>query len=60
MYSDMFSVGGIFYRIIENSVLQNKEYDKSLSALAEQCQMPKYTSRPSAKCVLMQLKSLIK
>lgn len=56
-YSDMFSVGGVFYRIIDNDVLQSKEVDNRLSILAQQCRIPQYTNRPSAKHVLMQLKT---
>lgn len=57
-FSDMFSVGGVFYRIIDN-VLQSREIDNGLSTLAKQCRVPQYTSRPSAKCVLLQLKNII-
>ena len=58
-FSDMFSVGGVFYRIIDSNVLQSKEIDNSLSTLAKQCRMPQYTSRPLAKHVLLQLKNII-
>ena len=53
-YSDMFSVGGVFYRIIDFKVLKNKEIINNLSLLAGQCCVPQHTYQPSPKCVLTQ------
>ena len=58
-YSDIFSVGGVLYRVTDSGFIQSKEISNGLNNLGRQCQIPLYTSRPSAKRVLMQLKTVI-
>ena len=58
-YSDIFSVGGDLYRVTDSGSIQSKEISNGLNNLGRQCRIPLYTSWPSAKCVLMQLKTVI-
>lgn len=57
VYSDMFSVGGVLYKICD--VLQCKEIRSKVCQLAEQCRIPQYMKRLSAKQALLRIKGMV-
>ena len=54
-FSDMYAVGGIFYRIAESGRISTSVYRKTLLNIAEKCRLITYLERLSAKRALLQL-----
>ena len=56
-FSDMYAVGGIFYRIAESGNISTSVYRKTLLNIAEKCRLITYLERLSAKRALLQLQA---
>lgn len=59
MCSDMFSVGGIFYKIVDNGFSDCTEQKQKLSFLAEQCRLVQYHKRFSAHKALSVIQEIL-
>ena len=57
-YSDMFSVGGIFYKMIDGGCLTHEKHQK-LAFLAEHCRLARYYRRFSAQKALSYVQELL-
>ena len=51
----MFAVGGVLYKIYD--VLKCKEIKNKVCTIAEQCRVPQYMKRLSAKQALLRIKA---
>ena len=59
-YSDMFSLGGVFYKILDANKLTNyPEHGKKLYKFAERCGCVHYNRRPDAKQALKFFEELL-
>ena len=59
-YSDMFAIGGVFYKILDAKRLTNyPDYGKKLCQFAERCRCIHYSRRPDAKQALKFFEELL-
>ena len=56
-FSDMYAVGGIFYRIAESGRISTSVYRKTLLNIAEKCRLITFLEQLSAKRALLQITS---
>lgn len=59
VYSDMYAVGGVLYRLVETGRISNKSYQKFLLNIAEDCRLINYFNRISASRALLRLQELV-
>ena len=55
IYSDMYAVGGVLYRLVETGRVSNKSYQQFLLNIAEDCRVVSYFNRISANRALLRL-----
>ena len=57
--SDMYAVGGVFYRIAESGRISTSVYRKTLLNIAEKCRVVEYLQRLTAKEALLKIQNAI-